>query len=205
MGAPVGSDGRTVWPSGTRPSGSRFGAVATPVVATAAIAAAVTATLVFTGAPFPAALTVAVTVPAAAVDLRERRLPDAWLAAALGVLLFGLAAAGATVSTSLDDRLAAALAGALAMATPLLILHLLSPAAMGFGDVKAASVLGAALGTVDWRLTLAALAVAAGTATVFGALRRSPTLPFGPFLVLGAAVALGASEPLVAALIGDAR
>ncbi len=45
---------------------------------------------------------------------------------------------------------------ALAFAGPLLLLHLVSPAAMGFGDVKAGIVLGYALGLVHWHLALAA-------------------------------------------------
>jgi leader peptidase (prepilin peptidase)/N-methyltransferase len=54
------------------------------------------------------------------------------------------------------------------MALPVLALHLLSPASMGFGDVKAAVVLGAAVGTVDARLAAVALCLAAAGGAAFG-------------------------------------
>jgi leader peptidase (prepilin peptidase)/N-methyltransferase len=76
---------------------------------------------------------------------------------------------------------------------------------MGFGDVKAGVVLGAALGTVDWRLGIVALTVAAGLGVVVGAIRRSATIPFGPFLVLGAALALLTDDLWLAALSTGGR
>jgi leader peptidase (prepilin peptidase)/N-methyltransferase len=82
------------------------------------------------------------------------------------------------------------LAGAAAMTAPLLVLHLISPRSMGFGDVKVALVLGAALGTVAWQLGLLALCAAAGLGATVGLARRSATIAFGPFLVAGVAVAL---------------
>jgi leader peptidase (prepilin peptidase)/N-methyltransferase len=92
------------------------------------------------------------------------------------------------------------LLGASMMAGPMLLLHLVSPGSMGFGDVKAGVVLGAALGTLDWRLGLVALTVAAGLGVVVGAVRRSATIPFGPFLVLGATVAILGENLWLAAL-----
>jgi leader peptidase (prepilin peptidase) / N-methyltransferase len=86
--------------------------------------------------------------------------------------------------------------GAAAMALPLLLIHLLAPTAMGFGDVKLAAALGAALGVLEPRLAVPALAVACGL-TLFAALwKRRPALPFAPGLVGGttAALALGALE-----------
>ena len=76
------------------------------------------------------------------------------------------------------------------MAMPLLVLHLVAPRSMGFGDVKAALVLGAAVGTLAWQLGLVALCAAAGLGAGVGLARRSATIAFGPFLVAGAAVAL---------------
>ncbi|RDI50681.1 prepilin peptidase [Nocardia mexicana] len=70
-----------------------------------------------------------------AVDLRERRLPDPLTGSgAVAVLGYALAA----------DRFAAALAGALLLSVPYLVIHLASPAAFGAGDVKLAVGLGAA-------------------------------------------------------------
>ena len=86
--------------------------------------------------------------------------------------------------------------GAIAMAVPVLILHLVSPASMGFGDVKAAIVLGAAVGTVDGRLGAVALCLAAALGATVGLVTRRRTIPFGPFLVAGAWVVLLAHDPI---------
>ena len=84
------------------------------------------------------------------------------------------------------------LLGAAVMAGPILLLHLVSPASMGFGDVKASLVLGAAVGSVDWKLAVAGLTLAAGLAATIGIVGRMRTIPFGPFLVIGSALALAA-------------
>lgn len=142
-------------------------------------------------APAPA-LTIAVLAPAALVDIREQRLPDHWVLAAASVFV----AAGATATLVGNPPAVTSVgAGALAMAGPLIVLHLVSPDAMGFGDVKAAIVLGAALGAVDWHLGLVALSIAAALASMVGLARRRDTIAFGPFLVAAAALTLLVSGP----------
>lgn len=65
------------------------------------------------------------------------------------------------------------------------------PSAMGFGDVKLAAVIGAFLG---WERLLVAVVVAVFAGAVLGlgqlALRRENRVKFGPYLALGAVVAL---------------
>jgi leader peptidase (prepilin peptidase)/N-methyltransferase len=125
-----------------------------------------------------------------------------WVVAALGALIVSLAADLAFgASTLTDPALGALAAGAAAMALPVLALHLVSPASMGFGDVKAAAVLGAAVGTVDWRLGAVALCLAAFSGAGVGLLTRRRTIAFGPFLVFGAWFALLAREPLASAVL----
>ena len=148
-------------------------------------------------ATLPAIATVAALVPAAAIDVRERRLPDTWVLGAAFTLLSTTWLAW-MLGQSFDAR--SMLLGASVMAGPMLLLHLLSPGSMGFGDVKAGVVLGAALGTLDWRLGLVALTLAAGLGVVVGAVRRSATIPFGPFLVLGATLAILGDDLWLAAL-----
>jgi leader peptidase (prepilin peptidase)/N-methyltransferase len=80
------------------------------------------------------------------------------------------------------------------MAAPLLILHLASPASMGFGDVKLALLVGAAVGALDWQLTIPAMAIAAGSTATVGLMTRARTIAFGPGLVAGALIALLAGE-----------
>lgn len=69
------------------------------------------------------------------IDLRQRRLPNALtMPGAIAVLGYGYAV-GRPVAAGL---------GALLLATPYLFVHVLSPAALGAGDVKLAVGLGAA-------------------------------------------------------------
>lgn len=132
---------------------------------------------------------------AAAVDVRTGRLPNQLVVASVaptGALLVHEMIAGFTAAVVVATVAAAAL-----FAVPPFVIHLFEPAAMGFGDVKLAAVLGAAIGMVDPRAAVLALCLAsAGTAAVGLALRRQ-TMPLGPGLVVGAAGAL-----VVAALVG---
>ncbi|MFE3443242.1 prepilin peptidase [Nocardia sp. NPDC059180] len=70
-------------------------------------------------------------------DIRSRRLPD---------LLTGPGAAVVLIYALGTGRFAAAAAGAVLLAVPYLVVHLVSPPAFGAGDVKLAVGLGAAAG-----------------------------------------------------------
>ena len=173
---------REAWASLPRPAH-----VAACVVVVAAVATALTSDV-----PTASALTVAAAVPAVVVDLHVRRLPDPLvaLAAAIGlVTLVGAAVAGASSSVG------GLVLGALAMGGPMLVLHLVSPRSLGFGDVKLGAVLGAALGAMHWQLALSALALAAGMSAVVALVGRRTTIAFGPGLLVGALLAL-AAHPL---------
>uniref|UniRef100_UPI00245491B8 A24 family peptidase n=1 Tax=Nocardia cyriacigeorgica TaxID=135487 RepID=UPI00245491B8 len=76
-------------------------------------------------------------------DIRSRRLPD---------LLTGPGAAVVFAYAGCTGRLAAALAGAALLAVPYLIVHVVTPAAFGAGDVKLAIGLGAAAGMCGGRV-----------------------------------------------------
>ena len=122
------------------------------------------------------ALALAPAALAAVADRRTGRLPDPLVAATL--------ASAIAVGVAVADRFPAGIAGGAAgMALPLLALHLASPAAMGFGDVKLGVALGALIGVVDARAALAALALASGVAIAVALVRRRSTLAFGPALV----------------------
>lgn len=133
---------------------------------------------------------------AAVADLRERRIPNEIVFAGL------LAAAVLIASTALggtDPVVPRALGGAVAAGVPLLVVHLVDPDGLGFGDVKLAAVLGGVLGVVSWVLGLLMLAAAsvlalAGVAVV-RAWRRS--IPFGACLAGGAVVVLAVSGRLL--------
>lgn len=157
-------------------------AIASPAIADVAIASA---------------LTVALLVPAALIDMQTSRLPDVWIGAAAVAFLVtdALSRAIGTSGVPPGDIVL----GALVLGVPLLLLHLASPSSMGFGDVKLSIVLGAAIGATDWHLALPALALAAGTTATVGIVRRARTLPFGPGLVGATLIALLAQDVLVRA------
>ncbi|MGW6143317.1 prepilin peptidase [Streptomyces sp. NPDC055140] len=127
----------------------------------------------------------------AVVDARVKRLPDVLTLplAAAALALLGLAALlpepGGAWRTSL--------LGAAALGGGYLVLFLIHPAGMGFGDVKLAVGLGAVLGWYGWGLlligTFAGFLFAALYGGVLVALRRAgrrTAIPFGPFLIAGA-------------------
>src|SRR3954452_23113388 len=137
---------------------------------------------------FLTAMAVATMIPATAAalaDWRTQRVPDSMVIAALAPALLTVA-----MDATPMDRVLAAVVGAGAMALPLLLVHLVSPAAIGFGDVKLSAVLGCAVGVVAPRLALPALAAAAGLTLLVACCRRRAAVPFTPGLVVGAAAAL---------------
>lgn len=174
------------------------GVLVAGVVTATAVAAVIGAAMLIDVVPAPAGLAVVALLPAAVIDLRERRLPDLWVGSAAAVFL------AATMTAWIGGESPAvghAGLGVLLTAGPILTLHLVSPASMGFGDVKAAAVLGLAVGSVDWRLAIVALTLAAGAAGATGIVARVRTIAFGPFLVLGAATALVASDRWLAPML----
>jgi leader peptidase (prepilin peptidase)/N-methyltransferase len=125
-----------------------------------------------------------VLVVAALVDVVEHRLPNALLALAATPAVVALVAAGSV------ELVRGAALGAAVLGGPLLVTHLVSPTGMGFGDVKAGVVLGAALGLIDVQVALLALVLGLAAAATWGLVRRSRTVAFGPGLVAGAILGL---------------
>ncbi len=121
------------------------------------------------------------------MDRREGRVPNELLV--LGALLAFVAsdAAGTVASSGL---------GALVAATPLLLLHLVDPSALGFGDVKFAAVGGGLIASISWPsavlVPLVALAIAA--AIRLGGHRDAR--PFAPDLMLATTAGLIAATAL---------
>lgn len=77
------------------------------------------------------------------------------------------------------------------------------PVAMGFGDVKLAGVLGAMLGAQNLLVALMLAFLFGAVGGLIGrALGRGRIVPFGPYLVAGAWVALFYGTPLVAWYMG---
>jgi leader peptidase (prepilin peptidase)/N-methyltransferase len=146
-------------------------------------------------------LLVALLAPVCWIDLRRRLIPNRLTAAG------ALAAVTLTLATA-PQELPAALAWAVGAGGFLLLPALARPEAMGMGDVKLAAVLGLLLGPAVVTALLAGLVaaslaggalllrdlaaarrVAPGSAAAALRAARTATLPLGPFLAFGAAVA----------------
>jgi leader peptidase (prepilin peptidase)/N-methyltransferase len=129
------------------------------------------------------------------VDLREKRIPNRMLLVA-GPVAALLLAAGLLVRGE-PAKLLAVLAGAGAMFVLYFLIALVAPAAMGMGDVKLAALLGGALGAVGmtaWLVgVLAAFLVGGVVATVAlvaGRVGWRGSIPFGPWMIVGALTGL---------------
>ena len=188
---PDRAEARSWWP--TAPFDARSGSVRAARLTAGLVVVGLAAIVAISGGSVTGALAVGAMVPAAYVDVRERRLPDALVSCSAVVLAIATTAAWALGQPMPITSMAL---GAVTMGAPILALHLVSPASMGFGDVKAALVLGAAVGTADWRAALMALFVASAVGAASGVIRRRPTIAFGPHLVVGSAIAL-VLHPLV--------
>ncbi len=136
-----------------------------------------------------------IVIPAALIDLEHRIIPNR-------LTLLGAIAALA-LGTALDPagEPARLIAGAAAGGF-LLLAALAYPGGMGMGDVKLAGVMGLVLGAAVAPAILIAL-LAGVLYGVFVAARlgagaaRKTAVPFGPFLALGAIVAVYVGTPLV--------
>jgi prepilin signal peptidase PulO-like enzyme (type II secretory pathway) len=159
------------------------------VVAAAAIAAAAGALTKFdlSGRAFVAALYCGVLVVLAAIDLEQRVIPNRIVVPAAAVVLLGDIAAEPGRTKEWTIAAFATMLGAL-------VVVLGTRGGVGMGDVKLAFLLGAGLG---WNVLggvvvamLATFVVAVGILVRRGLTARKDVIPFGPFLALGAIVAL---------------
>jgi leader peptidase (prepilin peptidase)/N-methyltransferase len=136
-----------------------------------------------------------VVVPAALIDLEHRIIPNKITGlGALVALAIGLALDPAGEPERL---IAAAAAGGF-----LLLAALAYPGGMGMGDVKLAGMMGLFLGASVAPALLIALLTGVALGVVVIARKgaqvgRKTAIPFGPFLALGALVAIFVGHPLV--------
>ncbi|MFJ6805051.1 prepilin peptidase [Streptomyces anulatus] len=192
-GAPPAGPGRVAGTPGPGPVAYAPGVLApvVTVVACVALAAATGARPELIG--WLALTPVAVLL--AAVDRRVHRLPDPLTLPLAGavVLLLG----GAALLPGHAGSWTTGLLGGLALGGFYLLLFLINPNGMGFGDVKLALALGVALGWYGWTV----LFVGGFAGFLFGALYglvlvllrragRRTGIPFGPFMIGGALTGL---------------
>ncbi len=133
----------------------------------------------------------AVAVSLALIDLDVHRLPNVIVGPSYGVLAV-LLAFGAD-----GGSLARTAAGTAALLAFFLLVTLVAPGAMGFGDVKLAGVVGGMTAYLSWGAFLTAafgaylLGAVAGVALVLvGRAGRRTAVPFGPFMLVAAWVSI---------------
>jgi len=123
--------------------------------------------------------------------MTERRLPDQL--ALVAACVVGTTAVGLTIAQGFDvgdDVALSVIAGVALFGGPMLVLHLLTPGGMGFGDVKAGLVLGGVIGLIDAGSCLVGLFLGSMLTAVVGVVGHRRAVPLGPGLVAGAEVAL---------------
>lgn len=141
------------------------------------------------------------------IDLKLQIIPNRIVYPTIFVTVPLLAAAA--LAERDGGRLVRALVSAALAWLALLVIHLISPGGMGFGDVRLSFVLGLFLGWLGYGHVLVGLFLGFLLGAVVGvglvALRlrsRTDHVPFGPFLAAGAAIAVLAGNPIVKAWLG---
>jgi leader peptidase (prepilin peptidase)/N-methyltransferase len=148
----------------------------------------------------------AMLVTVSVIDIQCYRLPDRIvLPTLLGSVVLVVVE---SIRAGEADHIKYAVAGAAIYFLFLLVVHLISPRGMGFGDVKLAAVMGLYLGWLapdyltTFRLVLWAMLVGFVIGSVAGialwAIRGlNAAIPFGPFLAFGALVVVLTSANIV--------
>jgi len=149
----------------------------------------------------------AVLVALSTIDIDTRTIPNRLLYPA-GIAGTMMLAAGALLDSNAGDLVWAA-AGALMGFAILFAIWFVAPGGMGYGDVRFAAYLGLHLGY----LSLGHVALGLFIGFFLGAISgiylllggrhdRRAKIPFGPFLAMGAVVAVVVGDPLIEAYLG---
>jgi leader peptidase (prepilin peptidase)/N-methyltransferase len=147
----------------------------------------------------------AISVALALIDLDTQRLPDVIVLPSYPVALVLLTLASWAPGGTADwGALLRAVIGGAAMFAVYLLIVLIYPRGMGLGDVKLAGVLGMYLAWAGWGTLVVGWFAAFLLGGVFGiALMlgqkagRRTAIPFGPWMLLGAALSLVVGETVV--------
>jgi leader peptidase (prepilin peptidase)/N-methyltransferase len=143
----------------------------------------------------------AVAIALTLIDLDVQRLPDAIVLPSI-VVAAALLTLAAAMTGQWSDLRRAFLAAAVLFAAYFLM-KVAYPPGMGFGDVKLAALLGLYLGWIGW----GAVVIGSFAAFVLGGIfsiglvlmrraGRKSGVPFGPWMILGAAVGITVGESL---------
>ncbi len=149
----------------------------------------------------------AVGVALGAIDLDTRRLPNV-----ITLPSYPVAVALLVLPAVLDGRwpeFVRALAAGVILFAFYFLLAFIYPAGMGFGDVKLSGLVGIYLGWLGWGALIVggflgfALGALVGVALmVKGRAGRKTALPYGPFMLLGALMAIFVADPISSWYLG---
>jgi len=148
----------------------------------------------------------AVGVALACIDWDTRRLPNALTLPSYAV--GGALLTGAAAATGHWSMLLRAAIGMVALFALYFLLAFIYPAGMGFGDVKLAGLLGLYLGWLGWGAWCVGVFAGFLLGGIGGGLviathrgGRKTAIPFGPFMLAGALLAILAAGPIVSAYL----
>lgn len=138
------------------------------------------------------------------IDLKHRIIPDKLTFP--GVVLGFLLSFAVTSPSVLNSLLGIVVGGGMFYLAALLGELIFKKESMGGGDIKLAMVLGAFLG---WQNILLILLLSAFLGSLIGGaalffskdVKESRTIPFGPFLAIGAIVAMFAGDAIISAYL----
>jgi len=150
---------------------------------------------------------VPVLVTAAVIDLRTMLIPKdvVWTGFFVGAPLI----VAASVLDGVTGQIVPALIGAAGYFAFLFVVSIISPAGMGFGDVRLAALLGLYLGWIHMLLPAIGLFIACLFGVALGLVVRVASgserkaFPFGPGLALGTMVAIVGYEPLLHVVLSN--
>lgn len=143
----------------------------------------------------------AIGIALAMIDVDTHRLPNAIVLPSY--LILGLALTLAAVLADTPAALVRALIGGMALFGLYFVMAWCYPSGMGFGDVKLAGLIGGMLGYLSFSALLVGAfagfllgSLYAMAALVSGRASLKTAVPYGPFMLLGAFVAIFASSPI---------
>ncbi len=193
---PDDDPGRALPPAPPKPPyaalAARPGLALVCAVTTGAVAAALAASTGFDGALLVLMPLVPIGVALAVIDWHTTLLPTKIIAPAYGLTVVAVLLAGA-IDSDRDAMIRSALGWAL-MGGFFLVLWVVYPRGLGYGDVRLAGVLGLALGYVGWPELITGLYGAfligglGGALLVMLKLVDRKRAPFGPFMLVAAVV-----------------
>lgn len=133
------------------------------------------------------------------IDIREHRLPNRWTGLLFlgGACLLLATTLTAPADSTFSDRWIMTLGGSVGYLVAMFVLHILTRAGLGMGDVKLAAGIGLYTGFLGWEAVIAGFVLAflagglqAVYLVVFKGARKNTRIAFGPAMLVGGLLTL---------------